>query len=73
MQTRGNLLLLSDALRFLQGEEASAGTIENEEDVPVKHTRDDDVAWFYATVFLIPLLVLGGGLLYVSRRRRRRA
>jgi len=73
MQTRGNLLLLSDALRFLQGEEHTAGTIESEEDKPVKHTREDDVVWFYATVFLIPFAVLGGGLGYVHRRRRRRA
>jgi len=70
MRSRGNLFLLNDSLRFLQGQEALAGTIESEEDKAVQHTRDEDVIWFYGTVFLVPLGVLGLGLGFIRRRRR---
>jgi len=73
MKYTGNLYLLSDSLRYLQGEENLAGTIEIEEDQPIQHTRDEDMVWFYGTVFILPLFVLGAGMTYVRRRRRRRA
>ncbi|ADO70122.1 Gldg family protein [Stigmatella aurantiaca] len=67
-----NAYLVLDTLRWLTGEESIAGTVSSEEDVPIQHTREQDVAWFYATVFLGPLLVLGVGF-FVTRRRGRRA
>jgi hypothetical protein len=70
MRSRGNLFLLNDSLRYLQGQEALAGTIESEEDKPLVHTRDDDVVWFYGTIFFVPMMVLGLGLAYLRRRRR---
>ena len=70
---RANSLLAVNFVRWLAGDERLAGTINNEEDVPVRHTRKQDVAWFYASVFAAPALVLGIG--YAARRRtsRRRA
>lgn len=44
----------------------------SEEDVPIQHTRSQDVAWFYATVFGVPVAVLAVGF-FVTRRRGRRA
>jgi len=67
---RANSLLAVDFMRWLGGDERLAGTINNEEDVPVRHTRKQDVAWFYASVFAAPALVLGIG--YVARRRASR-
>jgi len=70
---RANSLLAVNLVRWLAGDERLAGTINNEEDVPVRHTRKQDVAWFYASVFAAPALVLGIG--YAARRRgsRRKA
>ena len=51
---------------WLQGKEAAR--VEVEEDVPIVHTREKDVIWFYGTTFAPPLLVLGAGLWGVRRR-----
>jgi hypothetical protein len=68
----GNVYLALDALRWLTGEEAISGTVTNEEDVPIQHTREQDTLWFWATVLLAPAMVLGVGY-FVTRRRGRRA
>ncbi|NBD08031.1 motility-associated ABC transporter substrate-binding family protein [Corallococcus silvisoli] len=68
----GNAYLAVDTLRWLSGEEALSGVTTSEEDVPIQHTRSQDVAWFYATVFGVPVAVLAVGF-FVTRRRGRRA
>jgi hypothetical protein len=70
---RANGLLAVNLVRWLAGDERLAGTINNEEDVPVRHTRKQDVAWFYASVFAVPALVLGVGFTVRRRVSRRRA
>jgi hypothetical protein len=70
---RANTLLAVDFMRWLGGDERLAGTINNEEDVPVRHTRKQDVAWFYASVFAVPALVLGIGFTVRRRASRRKA
>ncbi|QSQ17819.1 Gldg family protein [Myxococcus landrumensis] len=67
----GNEYLVLDSLRWLTGEEAVSGGVSSEEDVPIQHTREQDVAWFYATVFLAPALVLAVGFVTTRRRGRR--
>jgi len=67
----GNVYLALDALRWLTGEEAISGKVTSEEDVPIQHTREQDVLWFWATVLLAPAMVLGVGF-FVTRRRGRR-
>jgi hypothetical protein len=69
----GNSYLLRDTVLWLLGEEELAGTVSNEEDVPLRHTRQQDVVWFYSAVLLAPALVLGAGFLVTRRRRRRSA
>ncbi|WP_395808024.1 Gldg family protein [Archangium minus] len=69
----GNPYLLVDSVLWLLGEEELAGVVSNEEDVPLQHTRQQDVLWFYSAVFLAPSLVLGAGFLVTRRRRRRGA
>jgi hypothetical protein len=67
-----NAALVADGIKWLAREEALAGTTESEEDVPVVHTRGEDVALFYAAILGGPVLLLGGGLAGVYRRRRGR-
>ncbi len=70
MESTGNQLLLGDGLQWLAGEPGASTQIDNPLDVPVEHTRQQDIAWFYATVFGAPLSVLGLGRGYVRFRRR---
>ncbi len=68
-----NGALAADGIRWLGGEEAFAGGIASEEDIPIVHTRAQDVAWFYSTILGAPLLVLAAGIVTVVRRRSGRA
>jgi hypothetical protein len=68
----GNQQLAADGLRWLVGDEELAGTTESEEDVKIEHTRDDDVAWFYGTIFAVPLFVVILGVAFTTTRRRAR-
>ena len=66
-----NQYLVMDAVRWLDQEEAFAGDIVSEEDVPVLHTREENVVWFYAIIYGAPaaLLALGLGMIYARRRQ----
>jgi len=63
----GNQVLFVDAMRWLVGEESYAGQTNSEEDLHIEHTKQQDLAWFYSTIFGVPAVVLGVGLLI--RRR----
>jgi hypothetical protein len=67
-----NAALVADGVRWLGREESFSGAIESEEDVAIAHTKSEDVALFYSTIFGAPLLVLAAGLVSVFRRRRTR-
>jgi len=69
IRVAGNGLLALDTVRWLAGDEAYSGQTNVETDVPITHTRKQDVAWFYSSIFLMPVLVLVLGYL-VTRRRR---
>ncbi|QQR45942.1 Gldg family protein [Myxococcus xanthus] len=71
MGNMGNAYLAVDTLRWLTGEESISGAVSSEEDTPIQHTREQDVLWFYATVFLGPALVLAVGFVTTRRRGRR--
>jgi hypothetical protein len=64
-----NQLLLIDSMRWLVGEESFAGPPNTEEDQRIQHTKQQDLSWFYATIFGAPGLVLALGIL-ASRRSR---
>jgi len=71
IRNRANALLAFDAVRWLLGDPDAAGPLSNEEDVPVRHTRKQDVFWFYSSVFLAPALVLLAGWAATRKRRKR--
>jgi hypothetical protein len=68
----GNVLLVADGLRWLNGEESFAGTLTTTEDVKIEHTKQKDLVWFYGTIFGAPAIVLVGGLLYTRGARRKK-
>jgi gliding motility-associatede transport system auxiliary component len=70
IQAPGDELLTLDVMHWLMGDEAYQGLVSSEMDLPITHTRKQDVAWFYATIFVAPALVLGVGWLTTKRRRR---
>jgi hypothetical protein len=65
-----NQMLFVDAVRWLVGEETFAGPPNTEEDKRIQHTKQQDLTWFYLTIFGVPGLVLAGGV-FASRRSRR--
>jgi hypothetical protein len=70
IQARGNEMLALDVMHWLMGDEAYQGLVSSEMDLPINHTRKQDVVWFYSTIFLAPALVLGFGWMTTKRRRR---
>jgi len=68
----GNGLLALDAVHWLLGDESFSGQTSTEADVKITHTRKQDVAWFYATVFLVPAAVIGAGVMVTRGKRRRK-
>jgi hypothetical protein len=65
----GNAYFVLDGTKWLLGDEAIAGEVSSEVDVPVAHTHKQDQFWFYSTIFLAPALALGIGWLALRRRR----
>jgi hypothetical protein len=72
LQLPGNASLALDGVRWLTHQEWSAGQVNTETDPPIAHTRGQDVAWFYTTIFLAPALVLAAGFAVTRRKRRAR-
>ena len=66
-----NAALVADGVRWLAREEEISGPAETEEDVPIVHTQQENVIWFYSIILGAPLFVLLGGIFDVYRRRRR--
>jgi hypothetical protein len=73
----GNYYFFDEGLQWLFEEEKLLGGVASGEDVRIMHTKEEDVLWFYGTIFAVPLAVLGAGITYnrlrLRRRRRNRA
>ena len=70
-QVVGAGAFVMDGIKWLGGDEKIIGETASEEDIRIVHSRKEDQIWFYLTIFAMPALVLGGGLLFTLRRRRR--
>jgi hypothetical protein len=66
-----NQVLFVDSVRWLVGEERFAGLPNTEEDQKIQHTKQEDLAWFYSSIFGAPALILGLGV-WISRRSRQK-
>ncbi len=58
-------------LWLLRDDVSSADGATVSDDAPIRHTRDEDTAWFYGTVFGAPIIVMVFGSVTVRLRRRR--
>lgn len=67
---RGNAYFVLDGLKWLLGDEALAGATNTETDAPILRTRQQDMVWFYATIFLGPAVVVLAGVLMRRKGRR---
>lgn len=73
MQNAGNQMLFADGMHWLGRDENISGAVATEEDVPISHSRKQDVAWFYLTSFVPPALLVALGFVITRRRRAERA
>jgi hypothetical protein len=73
IRNAANAYFLVDTLAWLTQDPALSGEVENEEDVKIQHTKEDEAVWFYGTSALVPALVFFAGFLRVNSRRRKGA
>lgn len=70
-QFQGNAQLLLDSLAWLNQEDLTSGTVNDEKDVKIQHTREGQGWIFYSTALLLPLGFLVGGLTRIRLRKKR--
>jgi hypothetical protein len=72
IRNQANLVYFVDGLRWLMGDPAASGVAASEEDIRIRHTNNEDVAWFYGAIVMVPGLVLLAGRFATARARRSR-
>ena len=65
-----NIQFLVDALGWLNKDASLTGTTNNEEDVKIQHTRENQAWWFYATAVFVPIGFMSLGAVRVRSRRK---
>jgi len=73
MQNEANQVFGFEITQWLLRDDVVPGPSESGEDVQIRHSRDEDVVWFYGTTFVAPLLVLVLGVTFSTLKRRRRS
>ncbi len=68
LQNLGNQRFVYDGINWLIDEADSSGETNNEEDVKIKHAKEEDNAFFYSTVLGVPALVFLFGVVRLRRR-----
>lgn len=71
-QDANSMFAYETLLWLLRDDDKLGSAVASEEDVAIRHTRDEDTVWFYGTILFGPALCLIGGLVFVTRKRRRR-
>lgn len=66
-----NALFVLDGLKWMIGESSRSGEINSEEDVKIRHKRNENVAYFWGSVAGVPLLILLVGFIATRRRKVR--
>jgi hypothetical protein len=65
----GNQEFLRDGLAWLVDEPSQGGTVNDEEDVKIHHTKNDEAWMFYGTTLVLPILLFVLGMARVRSRR----
>ena len=68
---KGNQNYVRDSVSWLVDDETTAGSVNDEEDVKIQHTREGQGWMFYGSSFLVPFGLLIAGLVRIRIRRRR--
>ena len=63
-------IMLSDTLFWLTDQKESSGTVNNELDVKIQHSKEGQNWIFFGTSILFPLFVFGLGRVRISSRTR---
>lgn len=71
MKVAANQLVAIDAMRWLSDRTEDAGAVTTEEDVLIRQEKSRENMVFYASIFLVPLLVLGAGVFGTRKGRVR--
>jgi hypothetical protein len=72
IRVAANELMALDIVHWLMGDETFQGVTSSEADVPISHTRKQDVGWFYGTTIVAPALIVGVGMTITRRVRRKK-
>lgn len=67
--SKGNQEFLRDGIAWLVDEPSQSGSVNDEEDVKIRHTKSDEAWMFYGSTVLVPVVLLGIGLVRVRARR----
>ena len=68
--SKGNQEFLRDGIAWLVDEPSQSGSVNDEEDVKIRHTKSDEAWMFYGSTLLVPAVLLGVGLVRVRSRRK---
>ena len=63
-------IMLSDTLFWLTDQKESSGTVNNELDVKIQHSKEGQGWIFFGTSILFPIFIFGIGRIRISRRTR---
>jgi hypothetical protein len=63
-------ITLSDTMSWLTDQADSTGTVNNEQDIKIQHSKEGQGWIFFCSSIFIPLLVFGLGILGIRRRKR---
>lgn len=72
IRVAANQLMTLDITHWLMGDETFQGVVSTEADVPISHTRKQDVLWFYSTIFVAPAAVVALGMSVTRGSRRKK-
>ncbi len=69
--SRGNQLLAFELFNWISGTPELSGALESEEDVKIILKQNEQLAFYYGTLFIPPLLVFSIGVIVLNMRRNR--
>ncbi len=69
-RTPANVQLIVDSVAWLAEDEAIGGTVENEEDIKIEHSKEGQGWMFYGTSFIVPLGLLSLGIGRLRMRKK---
>lgn len=72
IKNQANIIYVADTLKWLAKEPVSGSGPAVEEDVKIQQTSTQDLIWFYGSVIMVPLCVLGAGGLLIRNNRKSR-